>query len=257
VKLKGKIVTVNDQININDFKCDWGTFNDVRNIMIDAPVDAEAATMDIDTAFRCCLISPSQQQNFIIHWNSLFYIDHNAPFGTVSSGGVFRRVANAMTAILVAKGFSPVKNWVDNFVFFRFPLLPGNDPPNFSYSFTDIYNLANHLGWPWKPSKTKPFASEFKYLGFTWNLANKTVQIPLLKKVCYTTKLEPWITGRKFSRKEAESVLGTLVHCSLALLDGCSHLPSILHFATSFNFLSSPLIQLTPNLSILSDIAWW
>jgi hypothetical protein len=52
-------------------------------------------------------------------------------------------------------------------------------------------------------------------------------------------------------------VLGTLVHCSLALLDGCSHLPSISHFTASFNFLLSPFIQLTPNPSLLSDIAWW
>jgi hypothetical protein len=185
------LASVNDQININNFRCDWGTFNNVRNIVIDAPVDVEAATMDVDVAFRCCPISPSQQQNFIIHWNNLFYIDHNTPFGTVSSGGVFGRVANAMTAILVAKGFSPVKNWVNNFVLFRFPLSPGDDPPNFSYSLIDIYNLASCLGWPWKPLKTKPFASEFKYSGFTWNLAKKTVQIPLLKKVCYTTKLEP------------------------------------------------------------------
>jgi hypothetical protein len=160
----------------------------------------------------------------------------------VSSGDVFRRVANAMIAILVAKGFFPVKNWVDNFVFFRFPLLFGNDPPNFSYSLIDIYNLASHLGWPWKPSKTKSFVSEFKYLGFTWNLANKTVQIPLLKKVCYTTKLEPWITGWKFSRKEVELVLDTLVHCSLALPDDHSQLPSLSCFAASFNFLLSPLI---------------
>jgi hypothetical protein len=35
----------------------------------------------------------------------------------VSSGGVFRRVADAITAILVVKGFFPVKNWVKNFVF--------------------------------------------------------------------------------------------------------------------------------------------
>jgi hypothetical protein len=102
----------------------------------------------------------------------------------------------------------------------------------------------------------KPFVLEFKYLGFTWNLANKTVQIPLLKKVHYTTKLEPWITGRRFSRKEVELILGTLVHCSLALPDGHSCLPSISCFTASFNFLLSPFIQLTPNPSVLSDITW-
>jgi hypothetical protein len=240
------LMSINNQIYIDNFRCDWGTFNDVRNIIMDAPINAEVATLDVDATFRHCPILPSQQPNFVIHWNGLFYMDHNAPFGTTSSGSIFRRVADAMTAILNFRGYCPVKNWVDDFVFFRFPLSPTEQPPTFSYSLTNIYDLAAHLGWPWKLLMTRPFASKFKYLGFMWDLAAKTVQIPPLKKTHYIFKLEPWISGHKFSKKEAESILGILVHCSLALPDGCSHLPSISHFAASFNFLSSPFICLTP-----------
>jgi hypothetical protein len=90
-----------------------------------------------------------------------------------------------------------------------------------------------------------------------WDLSSKTVQIPCSKKTMYLTKLQPWIDGRKFSRKDTESVLGTLVHCSLALPDGHSHLPSISRFAASFNHFSSPFVRRTPNPSVLSDIQWW
>ena len=248
--------SVNDQINIEDFRCDWGTFNDIRIIVMDAPEGTEAATLDVDSAFRCCPITPSQQRNFIIHWDNKCYIDHDAPFGATSAGGVFGRVADAKSAILKSKKIGPSKNWVDDFVFFRFPitLLPN---PAFSYSLTDIYTLAKRLGWPWKESKTRPFSSEFKYLGFLWDLSTKTVQIPEQKKLRYLEKLEPWRSDRKFSRKDTESVLGTLVHCSLALPDGRSHLPSLSRFASSFNFLSSPFIRRTPNPSVLTDIQWW
>jgi hypothetical protein len=249
--------SVNYEIDIEKFRCDWGTFNDVRNIVIDAPIGTEAATLDVDSAFRCCPITPSQQPNFIVQWNDFFYIDHNVPFGATSSGGVFGRVADAMTSILSSKGLGPSKNWVDDFVFFRYPVLDSPSPPLFSYSLSDIYNVATLLGWPWKESKTRPFAEEFKYLGFIWNLSAKTVQIPDPKKIRYLTKLEPWVTGPKFSRKEAESILGTLVHCSLAIPDGRSHLPSISRFAASFNFTSSPFIRKSPNPSVLSDICWW
>ena len=34
--------SVNDQIDIEDFRCDWGTFNDVHAIVIDTPKGAEA-----------------------------------------------------------------------------------------------------------------------------------------------------------------------------------------------------------------------
>ena len=211
----------------------------------------------MDATFRCCPITPSQQRNFIIHWNGLFYIYHNAPFGATSAGSVFGRVADAKSAILASKDFGPSKKWVDDFVFFRFPTAITSNVPSFSYSLSNIYDLATQLGWPWKLSKTRPFAPEFKYLGFTWNLTNKTVQIPNDKKTHYLEKLRPGTEGQNFSRKDVESVLGTLVHCSLAIPDGRSHLPSISRFAASFNHLSSPYTCRLPNKSVLSDIKWW
>jgi hypothetical protein len=248
--------SVNDQIDIDDFRCDWGTFNDVREIVVNAPVGTEAATLDVDSAFRCCPILPAQQRNFVIHWDDSYYVDHNAPFGATSAGGVFGRVADAKSAILESEKIGPSKNWVDDFTFFRYPvaLLP---TPIFSYSLTEIYAIAKRLGWPWKDSKTRPFASQFKYLGFIWDLEAKTVQIPDQKKQRYLIKLEPWREGQKFARKDVESVVGTLVHCSLAIPDGRSHLPSLSRFAASFNFVSSPFVRRTPNPSVLTDIKWW
>ena len=156
--------------------------------MIDAPANSQAATLDVDAAFRCCPITPYQQCNFIIHWNGSYYIDHNAPFGATSTGGVFGRVADAKSAILTSEGLGPSKNWVDDFVFFRFPISAIINCPSYSYSLDDIYNLAACLGWLWKKSKTRPLSPKFKYLGFTWNLNDKTVQIPEPKKLRYLSK---------------------------------------------------------------------
>jgi hypothetical protein len=125
-----------------------GTFTEVRNIVVNAPDCSEAATLNVDSAFRCCPITPSQQQNFIVQWSGLFYIDHDAPFGATSAGGVFGRVADAMTAILTLKHFSPLKNWVDDFVFFRFPISVDCGHPLFSYSLSDLYDVTSCLGWP-------------------------------------------------------------------------------------------------------------
>ena len=224
---------------------------------MDAPSGTEAATLDVDSAFRCCPILPSQQSSFVIHWNNSFFIDHNAPFGATSAGGVFGRVADAMSAILLSKDLGPSKNWVDDFVFFRFPISITQGIPAFSYSLSDIYDVARQLGWPWKNSKTRPFAPQFKYLGFSWDLTTKSVQIPEPKKIQYLSKLQPWTANQKFSKKEAESVLGTLVHCSLAVPNGRSCLPSISRFVTSFIYTSSPFVRKTPNQSVLADIDWW
>jgi hypothetical protein len=73
------------------------------------------------------------------------------------------------------KHLGPLKNWVDNFVFFRFPISFDSGFPTFSYSLAEIYDLATCLGWPWKSSKMRPFNSQFKYSGFLWNLSTKMV----------------------------------------------------------------------------------
>jgi hypothetical protein len=197
-------------------------------------------------------------------WNDLFYIDHVAPFGASSSGGVFGRVADALMAMLRFHKIGPALNWVDDFLFLAFPSnsasytpQENNWTPSFSYSLDSIFAFTSPLGWPWKDSKTRPFAPIFKYLGFNWDLIEKTVQIPDEKKSQYLSKLESWTPGNKSTQREAQSLLGTLVHCSLAMPDSRSHLPALSRFATSFNMALSPFTQKSPNPSVLSDIAWW
>lgn len=90
--------SVNSEINVDDFPCDWGTFSEVVLLVMDAPPDTEAATLDVDAAFRRCPIHPSQQPFFVVFWDNLCHIDHNAPFGSASSSGVFGRLADAIVA---------------------------------------------------------------------------------------------------------------------------------------------------------------
>ena len=165
-------------------------------------------------------------------------------------------------AMLCVHKLGPALNWVDNFLFFAFPTNSAsyaspNWTPSFPYSLDSIFNFTSPLGWPWKESKTRPFAPKFKYLGFIWDLAEKSVQIPVEKKIRYLSKLEPWLPDKKFTQREAQSLLGTLVHCSLAMPDSRSRLPALSRFVTSFNTAPSPFVRKSPHSSVLSDITWW
>jgi hypothetical protein len=72
-----------------------------------------------------------------------------------------------MAALYKFRNIQPLKKWVDNFIFFRFPrIAPEDGTPSYLFDLKEIYKLANALGWPWKHSKTHPFTFTFKYLGF-------------------------------------------------------------------------------------------
>ena len=151
--------SVNSEINMKKYHCNWGTFTDVASIVMNAPLYAEAATLNIDTAFCHCPIRSDQQSSFIIGWEENFYIDHNALFGAASSGGVFGCIIDALMAIFCACKIGPATNWVDDCLFFNFLVsIPNSnnptDTPTFPYTIDMIFKLTSQLGWSWKASKT-------------------------------------------------------------------------------------------------------
>jgi hypothetical protein len=195
--------SLNSEIDTSNLSCDWGTFQEITAIVMNAPEDTQAATLEVDAAFHRCPIRPSQQCNFIIHFNGLCYIDHVTPFGAASAGFTFGRVADAMMAILRTQDLGPARNWVDDFVFFHSPCPPKHHAPNTplaspSYPY-NVDSIAQPLGWPWKHAKMKPFDFLFTYLGFLWDLKAKSVQITTKKKTKYREKLKPWDGLNKFT----------------------------------------------------------
>jgi hypothetical protein len=115
-------LSVNNEINPDNFQSEWGGFADMVLITTEAPAGSQGATLDVDAAFRRCPVRPDQQQYFVIQWEGLFYVDHCVAFGGASACGVFGRVADAFAAICRCRGYSPVKKWVDDFAFIRSPI---------------------------------------------------------------------------------------------------------------------------------------
>lgn len=248
--------SVNSEINPEDFPCEWGFFQDIATIVADAKPGTQAATFDVDAAYRNIPVHPSDRAHTVVMWEDLFYVDLNVPFGATSSGGIFGRVADALVTILAAKGIGPIKKWVDNFVFFRTPI-PSMNPPAFAYNEESIYQIGTTFGLPWKKKKTRPFSNTFIYLGFLWDIQARTVAIPEPKKAKYLDRLKLFAEGNRASRELAEKVLGTLVHCALAVPTGRSRLPSFASYTASFGYLDNPHALRTIPTPVRDDIAWW
>jgi hypothetical protein len=225
--------SVNSDIDSDQFPCEWGSFLQMSTLVTHAPAGSEGATLDVDAAFRRCPVRPEQQNYFVVHWNGLCYIDHCVAFGGASACGIFGRVADAFVAICRRSALAPCIKWVDDFVFIR---SPDEDSGNFNFDLADVIELGRTLGLPWKDTKTRPFAPTFAYVGFEWSLPLRTVEIPLAKKTKYLKRLSPWSQpGARVGRKDIDKLLGTLVHCSLAVPDGRSRLVALTRLASAFD----------------------
>ena len=209
IPLDPSTTSINTALKSKKWNCNWGTFSECYLLVADAPPGTEAAVFNVDAAFRNIPLHPSTWPFLAFMIDALIHLDMCSNFGASSSPGLWSRVARAMAKILLYKGVQALVHWVDDFIFFRFPKKLGKDePPQFSYDASLIWQVAETLGWPWAIKKFVDFKSYFRYIGFDWSIINKTVELPQEKKEKYHGKLINWVEGKKHSRDEVESIIG-------------------------------------------------
>jgi hypothetical protein len=219
--------------------------------------------LDIEGAYRTIPIKPIHKKYLVLHFYDEYLIDHNAPFGAGSSHGLQGEVGDTIIDILYALRIHPAIKWVDDYSIFRFPspcgtYLSDQFPSlRYDYDLSLVKLLIEPLGIPWHREKGQDFDSVFPYMGFQWDLSNKTVSIPEKKRVKHLSRLSAFSTKCQehcVVKKDVETINGSLAHLSFVLQRGRSHLPSLFHWLSTFPNEFTPR---WPPPSVLSDIAWW
>jgi hypothetical protein len=205
------------------------------------PPGTQVAIFDVDATHRQMLTMPEDRLHVCVAWDGKVSVDHCCCFGCASSSSIFGRVADAAKAIFLWKLVDLILKWADDFSFWRFPFSPSLESP-WSYRIDEdlIWSVADDLGWPWSPAKCKPFAFQFRYIGFDWSLEKKTVALPAEKKAKLLGKLDGWEASSAVDRKACLSVIGSLNHCSVIVLSSRSHLPSFYWMVSHFEIQIRP-----------------
>jgi hypothetical protein len=209
-------------------------------------------------------IKPDQKQYLVVHFEGLFYIDHVIPFGLTSTSGLQGEVADATVDIWEHHDITPAVKWVDNFSVFCFPKIKGlfhgisnSVMHTYGYDLTFIKSIIAPLGIPWHKNKGQEFSDTFSYLGFHWDLPNKTVSLPNLKCEKYICKLSSLFSAcerAQVFKAHVESIIGTLLHITFVYQHRCSYMPNLYKWLTSFVNDYVPH-WITP--SALTDLQWW
>lgn len=232
----------------------------------DAPPGAQACTLDVKGAYCMVPVLLEHKWYLVLHFKGRFYLDHDVPFGLQSASGLQGEIADATVNLWRSLGVYPIVKWVDNFVVFRFHSMGSpfsSDGISFDYDLSAIKQAVAPLGIPWHPSKGQDFTPIFSYMGFMWDLPTKTVSLSLEKCLKTMAKLTEFLhrsTGHPgqprlpFTKKEVQSLNGSLSHISFVHIYGRTHLSS-LHawiwlFKNNFQHCSPPP-------SVITDVKWW
>lgn len=239
------LLSVNAAIDSDDFPTEWGTFDTTAELILSLPAGCLAAAFDITAAYRTTPVHPDEQHLLCIFWKGKVYVDRAVAFGLASSAGVFGSVADMFIAIYRAHDFIVIK-WVDDFLAIRLP--------HQSWSEQDFINLTAPLGVPWSASKTRPLAEQQRYIGFVWDLRDRSVSLPDEKLQATLALLNQWLEPSvKFTMKESASLHGKLVHISSIFRIIRPFLRSLSHFASRF---ASHRAKLFPPKTVIADLKW-
>lgn len=241
-----QLLSVNANIDSDDFPTTWGTFDIACALILSLPAGCTAATFDISAAYRLTPIRPEQQNMLCVFWEGCVYVDRAVMFGLTSSAGVFGCIADTLVAIYAAAGFHLVIKWVDDFFVVR--------PPDEHWTEEDFMALTAYFGVPWSGSKLRRFASTQRYIGFDWDLVSRSVALPQEKLSKISTLVDEWMSeGKVFSARDAASLHGRLVHISCIFRLIRPFLRSVSRFANSFE---SARAKLHVSSSMRADLSW-
>ena len=176
-------------------------------------------------------------------------------------GGIQGNVADAAIALLKFHGVEPAIKWVDNFIFFRSPIVSSlgtSSPPSFTFNLKTIKQITDPLSILWHPLSKKghDFQSFFSYVGFKWDIDSKTVTISSKKCLCLISKIVSLLSIPHLcvNKKTVASIYGSLQHVTLFYQQGQVHLSALSRFLSKFP--NDHILHHLPT-SCLHQLSWW
>ena len=228
-----------------------------------APPGLQACSFDIASFHRTCPVVPDHKPWLVVQGiKGDFYIDHTHPFGASSASSNAGMVGNAIVDIWISEGIGPIAKYEDDFSVYRSPVPNGpflDGDFCYAYDKEDAASRISSLGIPWHEEKGDPcFLSAHVYIGFFWDLANRTVSLPPEKRLKFAEQVRLFISHYKCKKcplRKVDKIHGSLCHVAFVYIEGRSRLPSLSNFAASFK--GDEHIHRFPPRSMISDLKWW
>lgn len=251
--------SINSLTDVSDLSLDWGGLAETISIMVSAPEGTQAASLDIEGAYRTIGIDPSEFWLGVVQDNNgRFLVDLAAKFGGKSCGFNFEGPAKAFCTLCVLTfAHLNLVRWVDDIMPIRFPS-SSQFPYTYSVELADICNLGRELGFSFAEEKLVEFGPIAKYLGFLWCWDSREVLIPEEKRAKYLDCIMQTQSKDSISLESLRSLCGKLSHVAMIVLEGRVNLRALWRMlanmeAKNMHVKASWKLQD----SQMKDLSWW
>ena len=246
--------SVNDFIPLEDFSLHYTSIDDATAILHTLGQGAWMAKADLKSAFRLCLVHPSDRPLLGFTWRNQYFFDKCLPFGLRSSPYLFNQLAETLQWCLsfhhsVRYSF----HYLDDY-FFAGP--PSSVECN--RALTAFQTLCGELAIPLKPETLVRPTTSMTFLGIQLDSVSQMASLP-------EDKLQPMLAALRqhivhyraqtpVTKRSLLSLIGKLSFASKVIPAGRIFIRRLLDLAHSIQALDSPLHLTSPT---TLDINWW
>lgn len=180
--------SVNSFVNKDDFTTTWDDFETVSKFLRNLDTECEVGIFDWESAYRQIPTHPSQWAYLIIcDFEERVYVDTRVTFGGVAGCGSFGGPADGWKDIMKLKfDLLHIFRWVDDNLCVKLK--------SSTVSMIDLVKASEALGVKTNSTKYAEFTSKQMYIGFLWDVSNKTVSLSPAKLLKQRGELDEfWI----------------------------------------------------------------
>ena len=242
--------SVNDGIPKDPYSLRYITVDDAIRSLVSLGPGALMAKFDVQAAYRNVPIHPDDRFLLGMKWRDKFYVDLVLPFGLRSAPFIFDSVAEAVEWILKHNyAVDPLFHYLDDFL----TLGPPNSPLCQSHVDT-AFSVFHRLGLPLHHQKCEGPTTVMVFLGIQLDSVQQMASLPPDKVARILRLLQSWSRKSTCTRRELESLIGSLHHACRVVVPGRTFLRRMIDLLCCFRNRNHP-IRL--NLEFRRDLQWW
>ena len=171
--------------------------------------------MDIESAYRHVSIHPANRPLLAIQWKNGIYADTMLPFKLHSAPVIFTSIANGLQWIARQKGVELIERNLGDFI-----LMGGLHDGSCQQGLDTLTSTCANLGAPLVKHKQEDPCTQLTFLGIEIDTAHGILCLPTDKLERLTGMLLKWGDRKVCTRRELESLVGSLNHACKVVKPG-------------------------------------
>jgi len=241
--------SVNDTIDPSLCSLSYISVDEVARVAMSLGKGALLAKVDIKAAYRLVPVHPVDRSYLGMKWKQSVYVDGMLPFGLRSAPKIFTAVADALEWCIRQQGVCNIFHYLDDFVVVGLP-----ESDHCKHSLEILEKVCSLLGVPLAPEKKDGPTHRLVFLGIIIDTVLGQLILPQEKLQRLLEAVEVWIRKRSCTRRELESLIGTLQHACKVIKPGRVFLRRLI---ARLSVAKASHHHIRLNREFKEDLMWW